>query len=61
MRRQSAGTDDSVYPSDEYMRILRGRVRHGSAEAGVENPCLCGEVKDCVRNGGGGGGGVEVG
>lgn len=29
MRRHRAGTELSVYPSDEYSRTLRGRVRLG--------------------------------
>jgi len=35
MSKHKAGTDDSVYPSEEYSRTLRGRVRWGRRRGGV--------------------------
>ena len=65
MRRQRAGTEDSVYPSEEYMRTLSGRVFRAGAGAddeGLELELELLDGSDCVRDGGGGGDDdVEVG
>jgi hypothetical protein len=52
MRRQRAGTEDSVYPSEEYMRTLSGRVRDEAgvgAGAGGGAKYGAGEVNERVR------------
>jgi len=53
MSRDRAGTEDSVYPSEEYIRILRGRVGWGRGlgfkVAGIGT--VEGEVSDRFRIG----------
>lgn len=68
INKHSAGTDDSVYPSDEYKRILRGRDRAWTGVGGwidTDDELVDGDVMDRIRAGWGGrgalGGGVGAG